>query len=130
MPRSLPIVSGKCNYFGVTKETGSGVDEAFGALADPTRRRVVELLGARPYRAGDLARELGTSAPVMSRHLRVLLRAGLVTDERPRDDARGRIFSLRADELAAVSAWLDQVQAHWSEQLGAFRRHVERRSRS
>jgi DNA-binding transcriptional ArsR family regulator len=98
---------------------------AFEVLADPTRRRVVELLGQRPHRAGELAREVGTSAPVMSRHLRVLLGAGLVADERMPDDARARVFSLRRAPLVAVQAWLDQVQAHWTEQLGAFKRHVE-----
>lgn len=106
------------------------VDEVFAALADPTRRRVVELLGTRPHRPSELARELSTSAPVMSRHLRILLRAGLVVDERVDDDARARVFQLRADEVAAVQAWLDQVQAHWNEQLRAFQKHVERKERS
>jgi len=97
----------------------------FAVLADPTRRRIVELLGQRPRRAGELAGEVGTSAPVMSRHLRVLLGAGLVTDERVPIDARARVFHLRRAPLVAVQAWLDQVQAHWTEQLGAFKRHVE-----
>lgn len=105
------------------------VDDVFAALADPTRRQVVELLGARPYRAGQLAAEVGTSAPVMSRHLRVLLRAGLVVDERVDDDARARVFRLRPEQITALSAWLDQVQAHWTEQLGSFKRHVEGKGR-
>jgi DNA-binding transcriptional ArsR family regulator len=105
------------------------VDELFAALADPTRRRVVELLGTRPRRPSELAHQLGTSAPVMSRHLRILLRAGLVDDERVSDDARARVFRLRSEQVAAVQAWLDQVQAHWTEQLGAFRRHVEEKER-
>jgi DNA-binding transcriptional ArsR family regulator len=110
--------------------TPEGVDEVFAALADPTRRRVVELLGTRPYRPSELADHLGTSPPAMSRHLRVLLRAGLVDDERVRDDARARVFRLRTEQVAVVQAWLDQVQAHWNEQLGAFQRHVERKGRS
>jgi len=65
----------------------------------------------------------------MSRHLRVLLDAGVVTDARPSDDARARVFSLRPESLAAVQAWLDQIKAHWDEQLGAYRRYVEERSR-
>lgn len=102
-------------------------DEAalFGALADPTRRLVVQLLGARPLRAGELAAAAGTSGPSMSRHLRVLLRAGLVTDERPEQDARGREFRLRPQSLAALQAWLDQLQAQWDEQLASFKRHVD-----
>ncbi len=99
------------------------------ALADPTRLGAVELLSAAPRRAGELAHELGVSAPVMSKHLRVLLRAGVVIDERLADDARVRMFRLRPESVVAVRAWLDQVQAHWNEQLGAFKAHVERRKR-
>jgi DNA-binding transcriptional ArsR family regulator len=95
------------------------------ALADPTRRRVLQLLGERPHRAGALADAAGTSAAVMSRHLRVLLAAGLIADERVADDARLRVFRLRQAPLVALQAWLDQVQAGWTEQLGAFKRHVE-----
>lgn len=109
--------------------TSTDIGELFAVLADPTRRRVVELLGRRPYRAGELARELRTSAPVMSRHLRILLQAGLVDDGRLDDDARARVFRLRASRITALQAWLDQVQAHWDEQLGAFQRHVELRTR-
>ena len=97
-------------------------------LADPTRRHVVELRGVRPYRAGELSRAVGVSSPAMSRHLRVLLEAGVVADERVPDDARLRMFRLRPESLAGLQAWLDQVQAHWSEQLGSFKRHMERRS--
>jgi DNA-binding transcriptional ArsR family regulator len=101
------------------------VDGFFQVLADPTRRRVIELLGDRERRAGDLAEAAGTSAPVMSRHLRILLEAGVVADERVPGDARVRVFRLRRESLLALQAWLDQLQAHWNEQLGAFKRHVE-----
>jgi DNA-binding transcriptional ArsR family regulator len=99
------------------------------ALADPTRLRVVELLSAAPLRAGELAARSQVSSPAMSKHLRVLLRAGLVADERSPDDARVRIFRLRPEPVVALRAWLDQLQAHWDEQLGAFKRHVERSER-
>jgi DNA-binding transcriptional ArsR family regulator len=95
------------------------------ALADPTRRQVVQLLGMRPLRAGELATATGTSGPAMSRHLRVLLQAGVVADERLGSDARARVFRLRPQSLVALQAWLDQVQAHWDEQLEAFKRHVD-----
>ena len=108
---------------------GNDVETVFPALADPTRRRVVELLGDRARRAGELAEAAGTSAPVMSRHLRVLLQAGLVGDERVPGDARLRIFHLRREPVLALQAWLDQLQAHWNEQLGAFRRYVEEKDR-
>jgi DNA-binding transcriptional ArsR family regulator len=99
-------------------------------LADPTRRRVIELLGDRERRAGELAAAAGTSAQVMSRHLRILLEAGVVADERVPGDARLRVFRLRPEPVLALQAWLDQLQAHWDEQLGAFKRHVEDGERS
>jgi DNA-binding transcriptional ArsR family regulator len=95
------------------------------ALADPTRLQVVRLLGAGPRRAGELAAAAGMSGPAMSRHLRVLLQAGLVADERLAEDARARVFRLRPQSLVALQAQLDQLQAHWDEQLASFRRHVE-----
>ncbi|HLK45332.1 MAG TPA: metalloregulator ArsR/SmtB family transcription factor [Acidimicrobiales bacterium] len=112
----------------MARTKSAGVGEVFEALADPTRRRVVQLLGAGPKRAGRLAADAGTSAPTMSRHLRVLLEAGVVADERPTDDARARVFRLRPESLVALQAWLDQLQAHWDEQLGSFQRHVAARS--
>lgn len=102
--------------------------QVFEALADPTRRIIIELLGEGPRRAGELAAAAGTSPPTMSRHLRVLLDAGVVADERPPGDARVRVFRLRPESMTAVQAWLDQIQAHWNEQLQSFKRHVEKRN--
>ena len=106
------------------------VSSYFGALADPTRRRVIELLGERARRAGELSAAAGTSAAVMSRHLRILLESGFVVDERVPDDARLRVFRLRPEPVLALQAWLDQLQAHWNEQLGAFKRYVEEQEQS
>jgi DNA-binding transcriptional ArsR family regulator len=97
----------------------------FEALADQTRREVVQLLSQGPRRAGEIADSAGMSGPAMSRHLRVLLRAGIVADERPPGDARVRVFRLRPESMAGIQAWLDQVRAHWDEQLQSFKRHVE-----
>ncbi|HSR83334.1 MAG TPA: metalloregulator ArsR/SmtB family transcription factor [Streptosporangiaceae bacterium] len=109
------------------KDTPAGSDVAvvFGALADPARRQVVELLGQSPRRAGELAAAVGLSAPAMSRHLRVLLEAGIVADERTARDARLRYFRLRPTSMVAMQAWLDQLQAHFDEQLASFKRHVD-----
>src|SRR6266705_6760792 len=96
------------------------------ALGDPARLRAVEVLSRSPRRAGDLAEAVGVPAPTMSKHLRVLLAAGIVTDERGTRDARVRVFRLRRESVVAVRAWLDQVQAHWDEQLKAFSAYVER----
>jgi DNA-binding transcriptional ArsR family regulator len=98
------------------------------ALADPTRRHVVQVLSEGPRRAGELAAASDTSAPTMSRHLRVLLDAGIVVDERPADDARARVFWLRPQSITALRDWLDELQAAGDEQLAAFKRHVEGRS--
>lgn len=99
------------------------------ALADPTRQRVVQLLSDGPHRAGELATAVGTSAPAMSRHLRVLLKAGIVADERPLEDARTRVFWLRPDAMTPLREWLDHLEIAADDQLAAFKRHVERRRR-
>jgi DNA-binding transcriptional ArsR family regulator len=103
------------------------VEVLFGALSDPARRQVVQLLGTAPRRAGELAAAVGLSAPAMSRHLRVLLQAGIVSDERSAQDARLRYFRLRPQSMTALQAWLDQLQAHWDEQLSSFQRYMETR---
>jgi DNA-binding transcriptional ArsR family regulator len=99
--------------------------DVFEALADPRRRQVVKLLSERPHRAGELAAAAGLSAPAMSRHLRSLLEAGVIEDERVPDDARVRVFRLRPQSLVAVQAFLDQLEAEWDVQLRSFKRHVE-----
>jgi DNA-binding transcriptional ArsR family regulator len=106
-------------------DTAEDLTPVLQALAEPTRLRVVQLLSSGPRRAGELADVFGTSPPTMSKHLRVLLRAGVVTDERPDDDARARVFRIRPESVVALRAWLDQLQALWDEQLRSFKRHVE-----
>ena len=101
------------------------LDATLAALAEPTRRRVVELLRERPRRASDLATGTGTSAPAMSRHLRVLRSCGLVEDERVGHDARVRVYRLCPEPFAALRAWLEEVQAFWTDQLGAYQAYVE-----
>jgi DNA-binding transcriptional ArsR family regulator len=102
------------------------LDTTLTALADPTRRRVVELLRRDPRRASDIAAEVGMTPAAMSRHLRVLRRAGIVEVDTPGDDARVRVYRLRPDRIVQLQAWLDQVQAFWTEQLGSFVAHTER----
>lgn len=104
------------------------VGATFAALADPTRRGVIERLRTREHRAGELAQAFGLSAPAMSRHLRVLRERGLVEESRADPtDARVRLYKLRREGFDELQAWLDEVQAVWGEQLDAFREHVERR---
>jgi DNA-binding transcriptional ArsR family regulator len=99
------------------------IDSTLSALADPTRRRVVDLLRERPRRAGELAARAQTSAPAMSRHLRVLRTSGLVEAELSEDDARARVYRLRAERLRGLYEWLGSF---WGEQLDAFKAHAER----
>jgi DNA-binding transcriptional ArsR family regulator len=105
------------------------LDTTLAALADPTRRHVVELLRERPRRAGELAAKARMTPPAMSRHLRVLRRSGLVEADTGVDDARLRVYRLRREPFTALQAWLDQVDAFWAEQLGAFKAHTERSPR-
>jgi DNA-binding transcriptional ArsR family regulator len=103
------------------------IDDTLAALADPTRRRVIELLRERPRRAGELADAFRVSAPAISRHLRVLRTRGLVEEERVDDDARVRIYRLRREPFDALSLWLRELEAFWSDQLESFGAHVARR---
>lgn|SRR5690242_2332784 len=106
---------------------GADLTPLLQALADPTRLSVVQLLSSGPRRAGEIADASGLTPAAMSKHLRVLLRARVVADERTPEDARVRVFRLRPESVVALRAWLDQLQAHWDEQLGSFKRHVEKR---
>ena len=103
------------------------VDAAFAALADPDRRRAVELLSQRPRRAGELAEALGLPAPAMSRHLRTLKQSGLVEESHPEFDARVRIYTLKDGAMRDVKKWLDAMEQGWALQLAAFKAHVEKK---
>jgi DNA-binding transcriptional ArsR family regulator len=106
----------------------AAVDRVFAALADPHRRRAVELLGAGPRRAGELAEALGLAAPAMSRHLRELKAAGFVEEAHPDFDARVRIYSLKEGAMADLKQWLAETEALWTHQLAAFKAHVEKKA--
>jgi DNA-binding transcriptional ArsR family regulator len=103
------------------------LDRTLSALADPTRRRVVELLRERPRRAGELAEAFRVSAPAISRHLRVLRTRGLVEEERVDEDARVRVYRLRREPFDALSLWLRELESFWSDQLESFGAHVAKR---
>ena len=86
----------------------------FEALADPTRRRILEFLRERPRLVGELVDELKISQPLMSKHLRVLREVGLV---RVRQDAQRRWYELRPEPLAEVDAWLTSFRYLWTERF-------------
>jgi DNA-binding transcriptional ArsR family regulator len=100
------------------------LDAALAALADPLRRRTVELLALRPHRAGELAGALGVTPPTMSKHLRILRQGGLVTDTQPSFDSRVRVYHLRREPFNDLRRWLEQTERGWTEQLEAFRAYV------
>ena len=101
------------------------LDASFAALADTRRRQVIATLLAQPQRAGDLARALRLSAPALSRHLRILRQAGLVTEDGDEADARVRIYRVRETGFVPVRDWIADVEAFWTDQLAGFKAHVE-----
>ena len=109
------------------RRLSTALDRMLEALADPKRRRAIELLGQRPRSAGELASELGLAPPAMSRHLRAMKEGGLVEDGHPDFDARVRIYSLKDGATDELKRWLAETEALWMHQLGAFKRHVEDR---
>ncbi len=93
--------------------------QAFSALADPTRRHILELLAEREYAAGDLVERFSLSQPAVSQHLRVLRDAGLV---RVRRDAQRRMYALEPHGLMEIDAWLSRYRRFWSSHLAALER--------
>ena len=106
--------------------TSAALDRTLAALADPHRRRVVDLLRERPRPAGELAQALGLAPPAMSRHLRTLRESGLVEQSHPEFDARVRVYALRAGPMIELLRWLEETERLWSEQLLAFKAHLEK----
>src|ERR687897_2040943 len=97
--------------------------EALEALADPTRRRIVELLAEGDRDVGELVAEFPISQPAVSRHLRVLRAHGLV---RARAEAQRRIYSLDAGPLAELDAWLARYRTFWENRLEALETELAR----
>jgi len=95
--------------------------QSLAAIADPTRRRIVELLAVRERTAGELVREFDVSAPAISQHLKVLREAGLVT---VRAEGQSRIQSLNPDGFDNLDAWLKKTRSVWSHRLDALEREL------
>jgi DNA-binding transcriptional ArsR family regulator len=104
---------------------GATLNAALSALADPTRRAVVDLLRSGPRRAGELAEALAMSPPGLSRHLRVLRRSGLIDDDEPDHDARVRLYKLKPAGFTPLRDWVDELASYWADQLQAFKAHAE-----
>lgn len=95
--------------------------QSLAAIADPTRRRIVELLAERDRTAGELVEEFDLSAPAISQHLNVLREAGLVAT---RAAGQSRIQSLNPAGFADLDAWLEKTRAVWSRRLDALEREL------
>ena len=93
----------------------------FDALAEPMRRRILDLLREQPRFVGELGELLDISQPGISKHLRVLREVGLV---RVRQDAQRRWYELRLEPLAEIDAWLEPYRKLWGDRLDALERHL------
>lgn len=98
--------------------------KALEALADPTRRTIVELLAAGELSAGEIAARFETSRPGVSRHLRVLREQGLV---RAREEGRLRLYSLDPGPLEELDEWLARYRSFWTNRLDALGVELRRR---
>jgi DNA-binding transcriptional ArsR family regulator len=94
----------------------------FEVLAEPTRRRILDLLRERERSVGELVAALALSQPGVSKHLRVLREAGLVES---RVDAQRRLYGLRAEPLEEVDAWLAPYRKFWADRLDDLERHLD-----
>ena len=101
--------------------------KALEALADPTRRRIVEILAEGEQSAGELASHFETSRPGVSRHLRVLREQGLV---HARGDGRRRLYSLDAQPFVELDEWLERYRGFWTNRLDALNTEIRRRRRN
>ena len=96
--------------------------QSLAAIADPTRRRIVELLAQRDRTAGELVDEFDMSAPAISQHLKVLREAGLVT---VRAEGQSRVQSLTPGGLDELGDWLERTRNFWSQRLDALERELK-----
>jgi len=114
----------------VTSESSFGASAAlqtrvFRALADPSRRRILDRLVAGDASVNELAEDFPTSRPAVSRHLRVLREATLVVERR---EGRRRVYSLNPQPLSAADAWLGKYRVFWAARLQALKAMLEAES--
>jgi DNA-binding transcriptional ArsR family regulator len=100
---------------------------AFDILAEPHRRRILDLLRERERSVGDLVAALDLSQPAVSKHLRILREAGFVE---VRSDAQRRLYRVRTEPLRVVDAWLAPYRPLWASRLDDLERHLDEMDRS
>jgi DNA-binding transcriptional ArsR family regulator len=101
------------------------VDDAFGVIAHPLRRALLEHLAVGESRVTELAERLPVSRPAVSQHLRLMLNVGIVAERR---HGRDRYYSLRRDGLGEVDRWLTQLDDFWASGLRRLGEHLDARS--
>jgi DNA-binding transcriptional ArsR family regulator len=106
----------------ITYAAAEKAEAAFSALADPTRRAVLDLLRRGRLPAGQIALAFPVSRPAISKHLRLLRRAHLVRERR---EGRRRIYQLNPEPLKAVDSWLEHYRMFWRMNLGDLKNFVE-----
>jgi DNA-binding transcriptional ArsR family regulator len=106
------------------------IDSAFAALSDASRREMIRVLLQKPRRAGELAECLDMSPQALSRHLRVLRKAGLISEQGIEEDARVRIYRVHPSAFQPVQQWMAQVEDLWRRQLLAFKSFAENPERA
>jgi len=106
----------------VTHSPAKTTEAAFQALADPTRRAVLDLLRRGSQPAGQIASAFPVSRPAISKHLRLLRRAHLVREHR---EGRHRVYQLNPEPLRAVDSWIEQYRVFWSTSLNNLKAFVE-----
>jgi DNA-binding transcriptional ArsR family regulator len=111
---------------GADKQTAP---DRWAALADPTRRGIVELLAAEPRTATEIHRAFPIAGPAVSRHLRVLREAGVISEHRVARDGRVRVYALEAQPLRDLAGWLGRVSDMWQGELDAFKDYVALRAK-
>lgn len=94
----------------------------FEAIAEPNRRTILELLRGGELPAGDLVEATGLSQPGVSKHLKLLREAGLVS---VRPDGQRRLYRLEAAPIAALDDWIKPFRAFWADRLDALEKHLE-----
>lgn len=99
--------------------------DSFAALADPTRRRIIELLAEGEKTVGEIVRQFPYTPPTISQHLQVLREAGLV---RMRAEGQKRIYTVDQEGLGELEQWVSRQRQVWSRRLDALERHLDARA--
>jgi DNA-binding transcriptional ArsR family regulator len=113
----------------ISTDSVKHLDAWLPALADPTRRRIVEMLGDSPRTATQIHQAFPIAAPAVSRHLRVLREAGLIVEHGIPGDRRVRLYALSPEPIGELSRWLEQLGEAWQSQLDSFKDYVALRRR-